>query len=259
MLELVKKVFKDRPFVICGVILLISAMGIQTLVASMEIYLRKEAVPLVKPLSAFDAGKMWPYKLVQTQKLQPEIEEELGTHDYLQMIFEDTRIKDDRTPGKYINFFVTYYTGSTDQVPHVPDVCYVGGGFDSQGSRNTTIQVRNVGLKDDELPVRELLFQNTRSMVPVIQPVIYFFGVNGTFVNDRTEVRWSLASPRLRYAYFSKVEMAFLGESQPEKDQALEIAGKFFSKALPILMKDHWQDWEKFLESRRREAGEGRK
>jgi hypothetical protein len=254
MLDLLKKAFIDRTFVICGVILFISAMGIQTLVGAMEIYLRKEAVPLVKPLSEFDARKMWPYKLVSSQKLQPEIEEELGTKEYLQMTFEDTRIKDDRIAGKYINFFVTYYTGSTDQVPHVPDVCYVGGGFDSQGTRNTTIKVKNLGLKNDELPVRELLFQNTRAMVPVIQPVIYFFGVNGTFVNDRTDVRLSLASPRLRYAYFSKVEVAFLGGSQPDKDQALEITGRFFSKAIPILMKDHWQNWDKFLELKRNEA-----
>jgi hypothetical protein len=135
----------------------------------------------------------------------------------------------------------------------------VGGGFDSQGSRNTTIKVKNVGLKNDELPVRELLFQNTRSMVPVIQPVIYFFGVNGTFVNDRTDVRLNLASPRLRYAYFSKVEVAFLGEMQPDKDQALEATSKFFSKALPILMKDHWQDWNKFLELKRSEAKQEKK
>ena len=253
MLDLLKSIFKDRTFVICGVVLLVSAAGIQGLVDAMELYLRKEAVPLVKPLSEFDTRKMWPYKLIRTEKLSPEIEEELGTKDYLQMIFEDTRIKDDRTPGKYINFFVTYYTGSTDQVPHVPDVCYVGGGFDSQGARNTTVTVRNVGLKNDELPVRELLFQNTRSLVPVIQPVIYFFGVNGTFVNDRTDVRLSLASPRLRYAYFSKVEVAFPGQVQPEKDDALEIASRFFSKALPILMRDHWQDWDKFLEMKRQE------
>ena len=250
MLDLLRNAIKDRTFVICGVILLISAAGIQGLVGAMAIYLRKEAVPL-----EFDARAMRPYKLIVSQKLPPEIEDELGTKEYAQMLFEDTRISDDRKPGKYINFFVTYYTGSTDQVPHVPDVCYVGGGFDSQGARNTTITVKNVGLKNDELPVRELLFQNTGAMVPVIQPVIYFFGVNGTFVNDRTDVRLHLASPRLRYAYFSKVEISF-GNSpiQPDKDQALEIASRFFSKALPILMREHWQDWDKFLALKRHES-----
>jgi hypothetical protein len=254
MFDLLRSILKDRSFVICCVVLLISAMGIQTLVSAMKIYLHKEPVPLVKPLAEFNAKKMWPYKLVRNERLESEISEELGTKEYLQMIFEDTRIKDEQTPGKYINFFVTYYTGSTDQVPHVPDVCYVGGGFDSQGSENTTIKVPGAGLKNNDLPVRELLFQNTRSLIPVTQPVIYFFSVNGTFVNDRTAVRLHLASPRLKYAYFSKVELAFIGSAQPNRDQALELASRFFGKSLPILMTDHWQNWDQFLEAKRIES-----
>jgi hypothetical protein len=164
------------------------------------------------------------------------------------MIFEDTSLSDPHAVGKYVNFFVTYYTGATDQVPHVPDVCYVGGGNDLLSSSNTTIPIPGIGLPDDKLPIRELLFQNPNALVPTVQPVVYFFAVNGHFENQRDGVRLSLASPRLKYAYFSKVELTFDGDTLPDKDEALKLSVKFLGKALPILMKEHWQDWDKFLE-----------
>jgi hypothetical protein len=134
-----------------------------------------------------------------------------------------------------------------DQVPHVPDVCYVGGGNDLLSAVNTTIKVPGAGLKDNELPVRELIFQSPNSIVPVTQPVIYFFSVNGHFDNGREGVRLSLADPWVKYAYFSKVELSFAGDQMPDKEDALKIAARFLSKALPILIKDHWQDWDAFL------------
>jgi hypothetical protein len=256
MNRIVRDAFKDRSFMVCGVVLLMAAVGIQGLVQTLQIHLRKAPVPLVKPLDEMDTAKLWPYKLVQSVKLKEEIEEELGTKDYLQMIFEDTSLYESKAPGKFINFFVTYYTGGTDQVPHVPDVCYVGGGNDLLTSVNTSLAMPGLGLAGDELPVRELVFQNPNSMTPTARPVIYFFAVNGKFENKRDGVRVSLASPTLKYAYFSKVEVAFLGEPQPKPEEALEIAKKFFAKSLPVLMKDHWQDWDRFLEEESRKADE---
>jgi hypothetical protein len=229
------------------VVLLMAAGGIKGLVKTMQLHLQKSPVPLVKPFQKFDVWKMWPYKMVVTRTLPEEMVEELGTKDYLQMVFEDTTIADAQTPGKYINFFVTYYS-KVDQVPHVPDVCYVGGGNDLLSATNTTIKVPGAGLKDDELPVRELLFQNPKTIVPVTQPVVYFFSVDGHFDNGREGVRLSLADPRVKYAYFSKVELSFEGDKLPNKEESLKIAAKFLTKALPILIKDHWQDWDKFLE-----------
>jgi hypothetical protein len=258
MIKFILAVIKDRSFVICAVLLFVASLSIKGMVGSLQLHLQKSPVPLVKSFDQFDVWKMWPYKMVVKRTLPDEMVEELGTKEYLQMVFEDTRITDAHARGKYINLFVTYYS-KVDQVPHVPDVCYVGGGNDLLSATNTTIKVPGVGLKDDELPVRELIFQNPNDVVPVLKPVIYFFSVNGRFDNGREGVRLSLADPRVKYAYFSKVELSFEEEPMPDKEEALKIASGFLSKALPILIKEHWQDWDSFIakeKSRKEASGE---
>ncbi len=241
-----KKILKDKGFIACSLVLLIAATGVESFTRALQLHFVRAPVPLRKKLQDFDAEKMRPYKLLKSVKLESEIEEALGTKDYLQMIFEDTTLKGDNAPGKYISFFVTYYTGGIDQVPHVPDVCYQGGGYDPIGSENTYITLPNLGLKNDKLPVRVLFFRDTKSLISSVKPVIYFFSVNGKFEATRNSVRLTLANIRQKFAYFSKVEIAFLGV-QPNKTQALELTAKFLRKALPILMKEHWQDWNTFI------------
>ncbi len=243
---MIKEILKDKGFIACSLVLLIAALGVESFSKALQLHFVRAPVPLRKKLQDFDAEKMWPYKLIKTVKLNSEIEEALGTKDYLQMIFEDTTLPSDNAPGKYISFFVTYYTGGVDQVPHVPDVCYQGGGYDPIGSENTYLKLPGLGLKDDKLPVRVLFFRDTKSLIPSVKPVIYFFSVNGKFEATKNSVRLRLADIRQKYAYFSKVEIAFLG-LQPDKEQALKLTAKFLKKALPILMKEHWQDWDKFI------------
>ncbi len=244
--EILKKLIADKSFVICTLVLLISALGVESFAHALKLHFVRAPVPLRKKLQDFDVSKMWPYKLIKTVKLDSEIVEALGTKDYLQMIFDDTSMKDENAPGKYVSFFVTYYTGSLDQVPHVPDVCYQGGGYDPIGSENTYLTLPDLGLKNNKLPVRVLFFRDTKSLLPSVKPVVYFFSVNGKFEATRNNVRLTLADIRQRYAYFSKVEIAFLGV-QPDKKQTLELTAKFLKKALPILMHEHWQNWNKFI------------
>ena len=76
--------------------------------------------------------------------------------------------------------------------------------------------------------------------------MVYFFSVNGRFAAKRDDVRWHLASLRLKYAYFSKVELSFTGRDVPDTAKVTEVAGRFLSKVLPILMREHWADWERY-------------
>jgi len=244
--NMLKEIVKDKGFVICALVLLIAGISIDTLAKKLQLTFIRKPVPLKKSLQKFDAKKLYPpYKLIKSIKLESDIVEALGTKEYLQMIFEDTDMEGNNVPGKYISFFVTYYTGGVDQVPHVPDVCYQGGGYDPIDSDNTYIELHGIGLKGDKLPVRILLFRDTKSEITQIKPVIYFFSVNGKFKATRREVRLALADIRERYAYFSKVEIAFAG-IQPSKEKAIRLTAKFLKKALPVLIEDHWQDWEKF-------------
>jgi hypothetical protein len=241
------EVMKDRRFIILSLVLLISACGIHYTAQAMQLHFRKERVDLRKKLQEFDTGKMWPYKLVRKEKITSEVEEALGTKDYLQLGFEDTRVRSENDFGRYVNFFVTYYTGDPDQVPHVPDVCYLGGGWDPGGENNTVIKLPGLGLPDNSLPIRVLFFKNSRGMAPMVQTVIYFFSVNGAFVEERMGVRLHLADIRLKYAYFSKVEISTVTQEIPPKEKVTELAQQFLARALPILMQEHWADWKEVI------------
>jgi hypothetical protein len=236
---------KDRTFVIVCVILLVSAMGIQTTAKKMKLHFRKLPIPLVKDLQEFDSGKMWPYKLVKKEQISSEVVGELGTKDYLQARYEDTTVGES-DPGRNINLFVTYYTGNPDQVPHVPDVCYLGGGYDPEGAYLDTVKVPGSGQPDDKVPIRILHFKNNKGITPIYHTVVYFFSVNGKYAEERMKVRWYLGDIRLKYAYFSKVEISFLSLSKLDKESVVRVSEKFFRKALPILVHDHWQDWNTF-------------
>lgn len=243
---MLKEILKDKGFVAASIILLLSALGIDAIARKLQITFVRKPVPLKKSLHDFDYKKLYPpYKMLKVIKLESDIVEALGTDEYLHILFDDTSI-DPNNPGKYVSFFVTYYTGSVDQVPHVPDVCYQGGGYDPIGADNTYLIIPQLGLPEDKLPVRVLLFRDTKStLIPQIKPVIYFFSVNGRFRATRNEVRLALADIREKYAYFSKVEIAFIG-IQPTKEEALKLTEKFLKKALPVLLTDHWQDWQEF-------------
>jgi len=247
MNDILRKLLKDRGFVVCAVVLTVAALGIETVARTMKLQMRKLPVPLRKDLSEFDVGKMQSYRVVRKASLSAEVEEALGTTDYLQFILEDTSITDPREPGRRINFFVTYYTGDPSQVPHVPDVCYTGANYERRSSDNLTLDLTNIGLKNDTLPVRLVMFRNHTTTPPTDMPVIYFFSVNGVFKPDRTSVRLKLADLFQKYSYFSKVELAFVGPVQPTREQALRLGKKFLAQALPVLMQDHWADWNEVI------------
>jgi hypothetical protein len=245
------KALKDRKFVITGIIFVISALGIQTTAQYMKLHFRKQYLPLKKSLREFDAKKLYPpYKEVKKEQMTSDMEEALGTKEYTQIVLEDTEAVEEESFGKFFNLFVTYYSGDPDQVPHVPDVCYIGGGYDPAGDSNTTVTVPGLGLKNDELPVRVLFFKNSRDFIPRYQTVVYFFSVNGKFVEDRTSVRWYLGDIRYKYAYFSKVELSFHTQGSPPKVEAvLKSSTKILRKILPILVREHWADWKEVIKN----------
>lgn len=57
-----------------------------------------------------------------------EIEETLGTTNYLSRMYVQRNPADPRRP-MVLDLHLAYYTGMIDTVPHVPDRCFVGGGM----------------------------------------------------------------------------------------------------------------------------------
>jgi hypothetical protein len=154
--------------------------------------------------------------------------------------------------------FVTYY-GVPDVVPHVPDVCYTGGGYQKLGSEDVTLQVLKDGPATGgalaetsmrrKLPAKYVVFAATDSSLWIGSmkfPVLYMFGVNGDYAAGRQDVRMILNRSLFRkYSYFSKVEWKFFNGgfgriTYPNKEEAIAASEKLLGVILPVLEKEYW-------------------
>ena len=254
-------------FWVCLALLLCSAVGLKTAARGFGWFFRKEAVPLKLPLAFFDARKLAPdFELNQrlTSRLEPmsdDMIETLGTHEAVQVYLTDLR-KPAQDPTRVALLFVTYYTGQPDMVPHVPDECWLAGGYDRVSEDTVSVPVAGIGAPADKLPVRVLEFQAHRQ-TPFsgqgadVATVAYFFHVNGGYATTRNGVRAAMLNPRLRYAYYAKVEVTFQGENSIRAGKQASIAalGPLLARVLPVLIQDHF-DLDKFPAARQA-AGQG--
>ncbi len=244
-------------FVICVATLLVSAVSMQFIAKVFDQYFRKLPVPLIESLSTFKKANLAP-EYGHHIRLVPPIRDEtlvtLGTKEYAQLLIVD-QSKDAEDPASVAHLFITYYTGQPDMVPHVPDECYQAGGYELLSAENTQVEVPGVGAADDELPIRLLTFaMRGRGLSPSLQTasgtelhVMYFFLTNGTYVTTRSQVRLRTASLRDRHAYYAKFEVRFSDHEFREdagEDESLAAMEKLMRKVLPILLSDHFVDWD---------------
>ncbi len=241
--------YKNPAFLICVAILLLSAGGMSFIEYQFQILFTKEHIPPLKPLEELDESKLWPFEIIAKSKIETEDEvKSLGTQDYIQWTVADTNALAGSPAGKFL-LFITYY-GKADSVPHVPEECYTGGGYqkDSSASQSIVFDVNdpNQGI-NKIVPGQYVVFKRKKAYFwePDIQfPVLYFFNVNCNYTNTRTGARKGLAGNFLgKHSYFSKVEIVFNRSSKPpSKDQAVRACEKLLEKLLPVLEKEHWPD-----------------
>jgi hypothetical protein len=176
---------------------------------------------------------------------------------------EDTELNSSN-PVKYCSLFITYYTGNPDQVPHVPEECYVGGGNQQLAREMVTLNInppQNPEETTQESPqktektisARYLVFIRKSSNMWKMDSkyaVMYFFKANGQYAGNRTSTR-AIMSKNIfgKYSYLSKVELKFFGYGQggivyPNKEEMIQASEKLLSVVLPIIEKNHWPDWE---------------
>jgi hypothetical protein len=245
-------------FYVCFSILLLSAFTLQGLAAALNLYLRKAPVPLRAPLYAMDQTKLAPeFELhpIQPEPLPHEAVSALGTEEYLQWDLVDVSLPSS-DPVRSPHVFITYYTGQPDPVPHTPDNCIATSGWRIVSSRTELVPVPGAGAPDDLVPVRVLEAE------PPVPPragvlgadqelprrtVLYFFHVNGRYRTQRDEVRWVQANLLERYAYYAKIEISFTDGARRQfasREQSLSALPRLLGKLLPILLNDHFADWE---------------
>lgn len=231
-------------FLGCAAMLVAFVVGFEVMAKRMNLWMIKKPLPLKKTLDELEQRKLLPYTLKQQMQLHPEMVNELGTNQYLQWLLQDTTNPDKDKPETWIHLFVTYYTGNPDQVPHVPEQCYLGQGNTIVKDEIISVEIPKLGA-GFAIPVHRLVFRMSANFGNRESLVLYTFHTNGEFKATRTDVRLLLGNPLNRYAYFSKLELSFgLGQALPSIDEAEKTGIKFLQTVVPVLVEDHWPDWE---------------
>jgi hypothetical protein len=237
--------YLQPAFLICAAVLALVGAGMSVARRKLGLYLEKEPLPLKRSLALLDEGALAPYEVIARQTIaNEEILESLGTSDYIQWVLDDPR-QPAESPIRRAMLFVTYYA-LPDRVPHVPEECYTGGGYQRLGTEDVRLRIGGPE-QGREVPGRYLVFEMSgAALAPGAHrfPVLYLFRVNGEYAGNRDRARVALNrnifSP---YAYFCKVELVFnQTQATPTKDQAVAAAERLLTAILPVLERNHWPD-----------------
>lgn len=265
--------------VVVGGILLLGALGLNASASFLKLKFQKQSVPLREPVAAIPA-ELGPWLQVSVDtRFNAEMEAELGTLDYVERRYVDTRKVDENlmsrwrearsaAPGTFdtdqllqlrneiarnaesndpfasVRLHVAYYTGSVDTVPHIPDRCMLGAGFAAMGPTAVTTlpELRPDG---EPLTVSLARFQMSdgRGGNALTSSVAYFFEVNGEYEHDAiTGVRKELQNLFESHAYFAKIEVGTHAATD-ELAPAKEAISDFLLHALPAIQ-TCLPDWE---------------
>lgn len=229
------------PFVVAVVMLGIAVVLSGPVGKWMKIKHAKLPLPLASSLSVLDEKALAPYRVLHRHILDPTVVEALGTDEYISWTLEDTSAGPN-DPLRHASLLVTYDTGGRNLVPHRPDVCYLGMGYEpAQPHEYIEIDVPSLAPALTKLPVRLCTFVQTALRDRAKRSVVYTFHCNGRFVAARTGVRVLLNDLTNTYAYFSKVEVSF---PMATRAQCIEGAGRLFDRVLPVLLTHHWPDFQ---------------
>ena len=243
------RVYLQPAFFICVLVLAAAGAGMSVTMKKLGIVFKKEPLPLKKSLESLDERDLTPYKVVSKQKIQnADTLKALGTDDYIQWVLEDTE-QVANSPVKEFLLFITYYK-LPDRVPHVPEECWTGGGYQKLGSEAVAFEINNGEDFDTNVPAKYLVFGPKKTglwQAGERIPNLYFFKVNGQYAGHREEARLALNKNLFgKSSYFCKVELVFNRSSiAPSKEQAVAASEKLLTVILSILEHEHWPDWKK--------------
>jgi len=241
------RIYLKPAFLICVVVLGIAGGGMSFAMKKLDLAIQKKPCPLRKSFDLLDQNGLGPFRILAKKRIEnKDVEEALGTEDYIQWVVQDSEASVDGSVRRFM-LFITYYD-LPDQVPHVPEECYTGGGFRKLTSDSVTFEIDRPGL--DTVKGRYLVFGRQGSGHWLKRdkfPVLYLFRVNDEYVNSRGEARAILNKNIFyKFSYFCKIELVFnQGFTAPSKENAVVASTKILRVILPILEKEHWPIWKK--------------
>lgn len=227
-------------FVVATGILAVAALLVGPVAWSMNFRQGKAPISLRKALSAMDVDRLAPYRIKERATLESSVVEALGTDQYIHWMLEDTSVPAGDALHD-VQLFVTYDTGGQSRVPHVPDECRLGAGYQpARAHENREVKIETSG-GPAEVPLRVCTFVKTAVFHGDEQTVVYLFDANGKLAATRDAVRHLVNDPRNRFGYFSKIEMSF---PRASREDSVKGAAKLLGKLLPVLAEDHLPDFE---------------
>lgn len=234
---------KNTNFAICAILLLAFTLTFGSAFSGkLQPKLRLD---LKKKLDLMNKARLYPYEVFRQIDIPPEMLNALGTQDYIQWFLQDST-KSSAESEDFVQLFVTYYTGNPDQVPHVPEECYLGGGgFTVSKASVERIAIPALGDRFT-IPLKVLEFERATAMGTETRVVMYTFFTNGQFCEEREGTRRILSDPGSQHAFYSKLELSVGIPDHPvPREQALEAGTRALRVITPVLIQDHWPDFEK--------------
>lgn len=261
-------------YVVALAALLTGAVGFSAAVRHLDYYLVKDPVELRTPLDTIPTTLGRWQRVGEDRRFSDAVIEELGTRNYLDRTYA---IDGDPRKGA-IAIHLAYYTGTIDDVPHIPERCWAVAGNlmtldpaampldvdverwkpSERRNRATGEAYRRAAVSDPvtgkvtdvSLPVGDLELTVTEFQNPKAprQRTIggYLFVANGRLTRSAYGVR-ALAYERTeRKAYYCKVQFNFSGMVSSDGESLIpryrtEVS-ELMSDLLPQLMKS-LPDW----------------
>ena len=254
------------------IVLIASAVGFRASVSSLNLYLRKEAVPLRESLDTIPT-KIGRWKRIGTDsRLGEAMVESLGTRFYL-----DRHYAIDGNPDNgVLTLHIAYYTGMVDAVPHVPERCWGAAGLSMVTQPRAILMPIDKSKWDLESGPKNKVTGETYPVASVLDPVTrrkesdflpigetemsvtvfqdeqnpklhlvggYLFIANARLTSSPYVVKTFAFDLSSRYSYYCKVQCSMLlNESEEVVEKWTELTADLLSEILPILMR-RLPDW----------------
>lgn len=262
----------NPAFVVCVVLLFGVGLALPMVVKALGFYLIKLPIEASQKLTSVPSRSGPWEQLGRDQVYSAEIQESLGTQNYIDRVYK----RDNPDPSKppiILQVHCAYYTGTVDTVPHVPERCMVGGGWEIAGGpwspqvklddstwvededatrdvresidRNATIYTVRLGpnskapgnrvrLPRDVRDIRLLTTQFGKPGTNVKMFAGYFFVANGGIANNAERVRLLAFDRRADYAYYMKVQTS--SEQVTSADELAAHTADLLNHIMPDLM-----------------------
>ena len=260
-----------QPAFVAGVaIMLVSAATLNVAVAAMGVHLRKQRIdpPDNRRVSAIATETASYQRVGQDIVMSSEVVDELGTTNYLTRSYALKNAAKDQ-PNPRMELHLAYYTGMIDTVPHVPERCMTGAGwqvvglsrrvplkldtsswqvdqtvpeklrgkvltvpFDPAFSKDTKAERIRLPFEPDSIEMQSSEFTGPRGMRQVAG---YFFIANGGHTALAEGVRAKAFNLTDDYAFYLKVQVTSQQVASPE--DLAEHASRLLGELLPEIMR----------------------